>query len=108
MNSLNTRRTFGSAGLQAVHELVELARELNARRPPDHRERISRAVASVAEYFRDGVEDELPSDQASPLPAQVTAFGAAAYYLTDGFDLPFRPKRRGEPKYWRGQRIDDD
>ncbi len=40
--------------------------------------------------------------------AQVTAFGAAAYYLTDGFDLPFRPKRRGEPKYWRGQRIDDD
>lgn len=35
-------------------------------------------------------------------------FGGAAYYLTDGMDSPFRPRRRGEPKYWRGKRIDDD
>lgn len=38
-------------------------------------------------------------------------FGGAAYYLTDGMDSPFRPRRRGgggEPKYWRGRRIDDN
>jgi len=35
-------------------------------------------------------------------------FGGAAYYLTDGMDSPFRPRRGGEPKYWRGKRIDDD
>jgi len=36
-------------------------------------------------------------------------FGAAAYILTQGFDRP-RPGggRRGEIKYWRGRRIDDD
>jgi len=35
-------------------------------------------------------------------------FGGAAYYLTDGLDSPFRPRRGGEPKYWRGKRIDDN
>ena len=37
-------------------------------------------------------------------------FGAIAYVLTQGFDAP-RPTgggRRGEIKYWRGRRIDDD
>lgn len=34
--------------------------------------------------------------------------GGAAYYLTDGMDSPFRPRRGGEVKYWRGRRIDDD
>lgn len=36
-------------------------------------------------------------------------FGAAAYLITQGFDTP-RPGggRRGEIKYWRGRRIDDD
>ena len=85
MNSVNTRRTCGSAGLQAVDELVQLARELNARRPSDHRERISRAVASVTEYFRDGVEGELPSDQASPLLAQVAALAGASDASPEGY-----------------------
>lgn len=35
-------------------------------------------------------------------------FGGAAYYLTDGMDSPFRPRRGGEPKYWRGKQIDDN
>jgi hypothetical protein len=35
--------------------------------------------------------------------------GAAAYILTQDLDRP-RPRggRRGEIKYWRGRRIDDD
>lgn len=35
-------------------------------------------------------------------------FGAAAYYLTAGIDPPFRPRRGGEVRYWRGRRIDDN
>jgi uncharacterized membrane protein YagU involved in acid resistance len=36
-------------------------------------------------------------------------FGAIAYVLTQGFDAPRPPRgRRGEIKYWRGRRIDDD
>jgi hypothetical protein len=36
-------------------------------------------------------------------------FGAATYILTQDLDRP-RPggRRRGEVKYWRGRRIDDD
>jgi hypothetical protein len=36
-------------------------------------------------------------------------FGAGAYLLTQGLDAPRPPRgRRGEVKYWRGRRIDDD
>jgi hypothetical protein len=36
-------------------------------------------------------------------------FGAAAYILTQDLDRPTRRGgRRGEIKYWRGRRIDDD
>ena len=36
-------------------------------------------------------------------------FGAIAYVLTQGFDAPPPTGgRRGEAKYWRGRRIDDD
>lgn len=34
--------------------------------------------------------------------------GGAAYYLTGGMDSPSRPGRGGDPKYWRGRRIDDN
>ncbi len=71
--------------LQAVDELVQFARELNHRRAPDHRERISRAVASVREYFRDGVEGELPSNQASPLLARVLALEGASDASPEGY-----------------------
>jgi hypothetical protein len=37
------------------------------------------------------------------------AFGAAAYILTQDLDRPSgRGGRRGDIKYWRGRRIDDD
>lgn len=37
------------------------------------------------------------------------AFGAAVYFLTQDFDRPGRGGgRRGEIKYWRGRRVDDD
>ena len=36
-------------------------------------------------------------------------FGAAAYIFTQDLDRPRPPRgRRGEIKYWRGRRIDDD
>jgi hypothetical protein len=36
-------------------------------------------------------------------------FGAAAYLLTQDLDRPrTRGRPRGEIKYWRGRRIDDD
>ena len=36
-------------------------------------------------------------------------FGAAAYFLTQDLDRPSpRGGRRGEIKYWRGRRVDDD
>lgn len=37
------------------------------------------------------------------------AFGAAAYIFTQDIDRPRRGGgRRGEVRYWRGRRIDDD
>jgi uncharacterized metal-binding protein len=37
------------------------------------------------------------------------AFGAAVYIFTQDLDTPRgRGRRRGEIKYWRGRRIDDD
>jgi len=51
-----------------------------------------------------GIVTGLPSsDLLVPL-----LFGGAAYYLTAGMDPPFRPRRGGEEKYWRGRRIDDN
>jgi len=51
-----------------------------------------------------GVLVRLPSaDLLVPL-----LFGGAAYYLTGRMDSPFRPRRGGDPKYWRGTRIDDN
>ena len=37
-------------------------------------------------------------------------FGAGAYIITLGFDAPRPPRggKRGEVKYWRGRRVDDD
>lgn len=36
-------------------------------------------------------------------------FGAGAYILTQGLDSPRPPsRRRGEIKYWRGRKIEDD
>lgn len=47
--------------MRATERLLRLAREMNELRPPDHRERISRAVADTREYFRSDPEAELPT-----------------------------------------------
>ena len=85
MDSVHTQQACGPACLQAVDELVQLARKLNQQRSSDHRERISAAVASVREYFRDGREGELPSNQASPLLARVTALDWACDASPEGY-----------------------
>jgi hypothetical protein len=36
------------------------------------------------------------------------ALGAAAYVLTQDIDRPRRGGGRGEVRYWRGRRVDDD
>ena len=64
---------------------MQLARDLNRQRSPDHRERISKAVASVTEHFRDGRDGELPAIQASPLLAQVIALAGASDASPDGY-----------------------
>lgn len=87
MDSVHTQQTCGPACLQTVDELVQLARKLNQQRSPDHRERISAAVASVREYFRDGPAGELLSSQASPLLARVTALDWACDASPEGYAL---------------------
>lgn len=65
-----------SQRLRAVAALVDLARQLNDRRAPDHQERVAKAVASVREYFRDG-EGDLPTDAASLLTEVLALVGAS-------------------------------
>jgi hypothetical protein len=65
-----------SERLRAVEALVDLARELNDKRAPDHQERVAKAVASVREYFRDG-EAGLPTDEASLLAQVIELFRAS-------------------------------
>lgn len=58
-------------------------------------------AAAVGETI--GIWQRLPSsDLLLPL-----LFGAAAYYVTMGFDGP-RHRRDGNVRYWRGRRIDDN
>ena len=49
------------AALPAIERLLRLARELNMLRPPDHQERIARAVADTQESFRANPEAGLPA-----------------------------------------------
>lgn len=70
---------------RAVQDLLQEARELNLERPPDHRERIATAVASVQEYFRHGPEADLPANQSSPLLACVLALGQASEASPEGY-----------------------
>ncbi len=58
-------------------------------------------VAAAALGQTLGIVQRLPS--ADTLLALL--FGVAAFFLTAGLG---RPRARGEVRYWRGRRIDDD
>lgn len=71
--------------VRAVHRLLGLARALNAIRSPDHRERISYAVADTREYFRANPEAELPAPGEDPLFDMVQTLASACESSPEGF-----------------------
>ena len=71
--------------VRAVDRLLRLARELNAVRSPDHRERISYAVADTREYFRAHPEAELPAPGADALFDTVQTLASACESSPEGF-----------------------
>jgi hypothetical protein len=70
----------------ATQRLLGLARDLNSRRPPDHREQMAAAVANTEEYFRAGAEAPLPSPRADALLDRVQALAAASDSSRDGYE----------------------
>lgn len=74
-----------SERLRAAARLLRLARELNALRPPDHRERISRAVAETREYFRTGPEAALPAPRQDLLLDRIEALASGCEASPEGF-----------------------
>jgi hypothetical protein len=62
-----------------------LARELNGLRPPDHQERIARAVADTQEYFRANPEAELPAPGENALFDMVRTLATACESSPAGF-----------------------
>ena len=71
--------------VRAAERLLRLARELNALRPHDHRERISYAVADTREYFRSGPEAELPAPGKDALFDVVQRLASACESSPEGF-----------------------
>lgn len=71
--------------VRAADRLLRLARELNALRPPDHRERISYAVADTREYFRADPEAELPVPGEDALFDMVQTLASACESSPEGF-----------------------
>jgi hypothetical protein len=71
--------------LPASERLLRLARELNAIRSPDHRERISYAVADTREYFRANPEAELPAPGKDALFDMVQTLASACESSPEGF-----------------------
>ena len=71
--------------LAASERLLRLARELNTLRPPDHQERIARAVADTQEYFRANPEAELPAPGEDPLFDMVRTSASACESSPEGF-----------------------
>ena len=70
--------------LAASEMLLRLARELNTLRPPDHQERIARAVADTQEYFRANPEAELPAPGEEALFEMVRTLGSACESSPEG------------------------
>jgi hypothetical protein len=74
-----------SGALLASERLLRLARELNTLRPPDHRERIARAVADTQEYFRANPEAELPAPGEDAVFDIVRTLASACESSPEGF-----------------------
>jgi hypothetical protein len=71
--------------IRASERLLRLARELNTLRPPDHQERIARAVADTQEYFRANPEAELPAPGEDALFDLVRTLASACESSPEGF-----------------------
>jgi hypothetical protein len=71
--------------VRASERLLRLARELNTLRPPDHQERIARAVADTQEYFRPDPESELPAQGDDELFDMVRTLASACESSPAGF-----------------------
>lgn len=71
--------------VRASERLLRLARELNTLRPPDHQERIARAVADTQEYFRANPEAELPAPGDDELFDIVRTLASACGSSPEGF-----------------------
>lgn len=71
--------------VRAAARLLRLARQLNTLRPPDHRERITRAVADTQEYFRPGPESDLPAPGEDALFDMVQTLASACESSPEGF-----------------------
>jgi hypothetical protein len=71
--------------LRAAARLLRLARELNVLRPPDHRDRISYAVADTQEYFRASPEAGLPAPGEDALFDLVQTLASGCEASPEGF-----------------------
>jgi len=71
--------------VRASERLLRLARELNMLRPPDHEERIARAVADTQEYFRPDPESDLPAPGDDELFDMVRTLASACESSPAGF-----------------------
>ena len=69
----------------AGERLPRLARELNPLRPPDHQERIARAVADTQDYFRSNPEAELTAPGEDALFGMVRTLASACESSPEGF-----------------------
>src|SRR5687767_7247217 len=71
--------------IRASERLLRLARELNTLRPPDHQERIARAVAHTQEWFRPDPESDLPAPGDDELFDMVRTLASACESSPEGF-----------------------
>ena len=72
--------------VSASEGLLRFAREMNALRAPDHRERVAQAVAVTAEEFRPRPEASLPRAGADYLLDRVQELAAASDASPDGYE----------------------
>ena len=79
-------RSKRELAVSATGRLVDLARELNSLRTPDHRERMSQAVAVTQEYFRLDLDSALPAAGADALLDGVRELDAACDASRTGYE----------------------
>jgi hypothetical protein len=79
-------RSKRGLAVTASDRLVHFARELNELRAPDHRERISQAVAVTREYFRPRPDSALPAAGADALLDAVRELETACEGSRSGYE----------------------